>query len=350
MNDSMKSKLIIEEAKYFTRHYSKDITKIIANLVNDNGLSIMASNDIAGDPHIGVIKMLYIRYTLNGVQDTKLVYEGNRVEIYEKKPATTPQQCTYFTDIIIPSYNNDELTANCFKSIKQHTKEGAYRIIWIDNGSKDMSLPMKQLIGVNRICVHFPTNKGFVGAVNEGLRLSDAPSVCLLNNDTVVTSEWLEKLNKILYANKKLGIVGPLTGYGKDNGMDSHHSLSLHSKLLPADAHNWDFNRLNKELEMRYSGRTYNIDFVAFLCAVMKREVIDKVGLLDINYAMGMWDDCDYNRSAQKAGYDIALAIDTCIYHRGRSTFNVVEKEEGLDVERLLRENKAYLDKKWRRN
>ena len=252
------------------------------------------------------------------------------------------------TDIIIPTYNNANLTADCFRSIKKHTKKGTYRIIWVDNGSRDMLEAVHEIQGVNRICVHLTQNKGFVGAVNEGMRISDADTVCMLNNDTVVTANWLEKLNKALYSTDRMGIVGAMTGYHK-NGMDSHHSLSLHDTLLPFEAKDWPIDKINSELELAYSGQIYNknLEFVAFLCAAIKREVVDKIGPLDPNYAMGMWDDLDYNRSVKEAGYTIALALDTCIYHRGRSTFNIVEQEEGLDVTHLIEVNRDYLDRKW---
>ena len=69
--------------------------------------------------------------------------------------------------------------------------------------------------------------------------------------------------------------------------------------------------------------------------------------LLDTKFAMGMWDAVDYNRSAMAAGYQVALSLDTCIYHKGRSTFDVVQRTENLDVGTLLRVNKEYLDRKW---
>ena len=75
--------------------------------------------------------------------------------------------------------------------------------------------------------------------------------------------------------------------------------------------------------------------------------MINKVGPLDPNYAMGMWDDNDYNLAARKLGYKTELAIDTCIYHRGRSTFRLLEQTEGFDVKALLIKNKTYMDKKW---
>jgi GT2 family glycosyltransferase len=84
-----------------------------------------------------------------------------------------------------------------------------------------------------------------------------------------------------------------------------------------------------------------------FLGHHIRRDVINRVGLLDTNYDMGMWDDLDYNLDTRKLGYKTVLALDTCIYHRGRSTFNLIEKKEKFNVNALLKKNRAYLDSKW---
>ena len=254
-----------------------------------------------------------------------------------------------FCDIIIPSYNNEHYTVNCLKSIKKYTKPGTYRVIWVDNGSDSPKSVDKEIADMDHLSIKLPTNEGFVGAINKGLEASDAPNVCLLNNDTEVSDRWLEKLISVLHRSEDLGIVGALTNYGKDGGCDSHHSLTLHSTLLPPESTTWDLAKINKGLELAFPGRTSRITFVAFLCAVIKREVIDKVGHLDTNYAMGMWDDLDYNRGAQKAGYRTELVLDTCIQHHGRATFKIIQKEENFDVDKLLKTNRLYLDKKWRK-
>ncbi len=78
----------------------------------------------------------------------------------------------------------------------------------------------------------------------------------------------------------------------------------------------------------------------------MRRSLVNEIGKLDPNFKMGMWDDVDYNMRVRNAGYKTVYLLDTCIYHRGRSTFDIVEKQEGLNVGELLRNNKHYLDHK----
>ena len=250
-------------------------------------------------------------------------------------------------DIIIPTYENEDLTVACFESIKKYTNN--FRIIWVDNGSKGKQKVQASLQGVNHIAILLPTNQGFVGAVNLGIAVSNAPFVCLLNNDTLVSPRWLEKLIKSLKADPQLGIVGALTApIPGDRRFDSHHNVTwIKNSGKPLSFPEYrNLEDFNLRIEKQFSGMLTSVDFVAFLCAVIKREVVSKVGFLDPNYAMGLWDDCDYNNSIKKAGYKVGLLLDTCIWHKGRSTFDIAEKN-GLDINALLAKNRAYLDRKW---
>lgn len=298
----------------------------------ENAWSLLSRSEY--DRYPGGKKVRFVNYDY-----VNKVFRGFREEVREP-----------LCDIIIPTYNNEDLTIACLESIKQCTTPGTYRVIWVDNCSQEKSKVEKVIECFDHLTINMPKNEGFVGAINAGLQQSKAPFVCLLNNDTLVSPNWLEKLIKILNASPKLGILGTLTEASTAIDplhMDSHHSLSLHKDLVPNKGLGMTLADINKHLETHYSGHTYDISFVAFLCAVIKREVLDKIGLLDPNYAMGMWDDNDYNEATRRAGWETKIAIDTCIYHRGRSTFANIQAQENFNVDKLLRTNKKYLDTKW---
>lgn len=268
-------------------------------------------------------------------------------------------------DIIVPTYENEDLTVACFESIKRCTDPAIYRLIWVDNASRDISKVERCLNDVNHVAVRLPSNVGFVGAVNRGIELSNSAYVCLLNNDTVVSSGWLSKLICALQGSEKLGIVGAITAplpipnmnsypkgtsiYYMKKNYDSHHNIRhiedhAHRRIFPDYTDLESFNRL---IEVKFAGVLADCSFVAFLCAVIKREVIEKVGLLDTGYDFGLYDDSDYNMAVRKAGYLTKLLYSTCIYHRGRSTFDMVQEKEHVDVKALLEKNRAYLKQKW---
>lgn len=259
-----------------------------------------------------------------------------------------------FCDIIVPSYTpsveNESIPVRCFESIKRCTKAGTYRVIWVDNASDDTSKAAEALKGIDHVALKMSKNVGFVRATNRGLAISNSDYVCLLNNDTVVSDRWLEKMVGALERNPDVGIVGPITApSGIPRSYDSHHSIQhiedfARKKIFPPFTNLEDFNRL---IEHRFPGHLADITFVAFLCAVIRREVIEKVGLLDIGYEMGMYDDNDYNMAVRKIGIKTKLLYDTCIFHAGRATFNVMEKKEKFDVDGLVQTSHAYMNKKW---
>ena len=257
------------------------------------------------------------------------------------------------------------MTVACLESIKKNTRD--FRIIWVDNGSKNRQKVQDALLNVNHIAILLPNNHGFVGATNLGIAVSNAPFVCFLNNDTIVSSRWLDKPIGALKKNPKLGIVGAITAplpvldrklwpagitsltqLPKD--YDSHHNIRYiedcveHKPIFPEYKNLEDFNL---KIEKQFSGHLADTTFIAFLCSVLKRAVIDKVGFLDPNYAMGMYDDNDYNLAARKAGWQTKLLYDTCIEHLGHQTFRHLYATEHFDDNALRLKNHVYLKKKW---
>ncbi|MBE3141926.1 MAG: glycosyltransferase, partial [Thermoplasmata archaeon] len=297
-----------------------------------DGLSLLDRNHYDRCPHGR--KVQGVNYTY-----AKAVIKGFRGD--EEMPDQS--QC----DIIIPTYKNEDLTVACLNSIKKYTTSIDYRVIWVDNASGETSKVEEAIRGMHHLRIDMPTNEGFVNAVNRGIKASNSSFICLLNNDTVVSDRWLEKLINVLNKYPKLGIVGPMTLPIKgDRVYDSQHNLSLHPQLFPSTS-KLSLEDTNKVLEFYHHEQLIDISFVAFLCAVIKVEVINKVGLLDTNYHLGMWDDNDYCIATRRFKYEVKLLTDTCIQHKGRSTFIILQDNEGVNLTELMAENKAYLDKKW---
>jgi len=74
-------KLKIISANYYTDLHSIDITNELNNAIEDNKLKIVLSNNIAGDPHKGVVKKGKIKYTFNGQESEKDYQEGDLIEL-----------------------------------------------------------------------------------------------------------------------------------------------------------------------------------------------------------------------------------------------------------------------------
>lgn len=80
------------------------------------------------------------------------------------------------------------------------------------------------------------------------------------------------------------------------------------------------------------------------LCVAYRREVIEKVGLLDERFGMGMYEDDDYAMRLQVAGYHLLCTDSVFVHHFGSSTFNLY----GQDLyQRILEENRKKYESKW---
>lgn len=199
-------------------------------------------------------------------------------------------------DIIIPFYNQSALTVACIQSIKEHTKSHDYRIILIDNGSlaEDHLAVAAALRPSRRLIVRNRTNLGFVKAINQGLSLATAAHVVLLNNDTEVCADWIDKL-LMPFQRLDVGAVGPLSS--SIDSWQGKHSLKSEYRVLNSNA------------------------MLAFFCICIRLDVIQDVGLLDEEFGVGLADDDDYCFRMQSKGYRLALAQNLVIKHHHRTTF-----------------------------
>ncbi len=201
-------------------------------------------------------------------------------------------------DVIIPHCNApgvDPLAAACLRSVRQCSRD--YRVVWVQNGG-EIPEEIRRELGQceEALVVRNETNLGFVRATNQGLR-GGAPYPVMLNNDTRVPPGWLEKLRRPLL-DESVGLAGPLT-----TAIDSWQG-----RVRPR-ANPWTVPD------------EYNL---AFFCAMTRRDVVERVGLLDEGFGMGLGDDDDYCARVRAAGYRLALVTDLVVYHQHRATFRAL--------------------------
>ena len=217
-------------------------------------------------------------------------------------------------DIVIPVWNQPALTKDCIDSIFKYTGQGDYRIIAIDNASeeetKNYLRDLKTSKPGNVEVIRNEENLGFVKAVNQGIAASKASYVCILNNDTIVTKDWLEEMIAIAESTGDIGIVNPSSnnlGQKPANG----EPLELYAE---------------KMAEAR--GTSIELGAAIGFCMLIKRKVLDEIGSFDKIYGMGNFDDTDFSRRAVRAGYRCVRACGAYVYHRENASFNKVKTFE----------------------
>jgi GT2 family glycosyltransferase len=225
-------------------------------------------------------------------------------------------------DIIIPTWNNSDLTVECLISVREHTADA--RIVWIDNGSTPedrakvtAALEKLDLPWISRM---LPENEGFSKAVNRGFAMAESDPIILLNNDTVVTAGWADKMKAALEEHPRLGIVGVVTDTGGIQKWDRFVTQVGFSGGDPA-AH---FNAQPPRFRM------ITASCVPFCCVAFRRAALDEIGKLDEDFGLCLGEDDDYCDRARRAGWQTALALHVFIYHRHRQTVHKVDGWQDL--------------------
>jgi glycosyltransferase involved in cell wall biosynthesis len=227
-------------------------------------------------------------------------------------------------DIIIPVWDQPSFTKECVDSVARNT-EYPHRLIIVDNGSGPETrdyLKGLSAKGAGATLIRNEENLGFVKAANQGLRASDAPYVCLLNNDTVASPGWLERLVAFAEEHEDVGLMNPVCDGHLDTPIDEYAGRL----------------RANR-------GRYMEMNQCFGFCMLIKREVIDKIGYLDEAFGLGGFDDTDYSMRAHIAGYRSVCVHDSYVYHRQHVTFGAMGDRKKL----VAPGEKAYFEK-WPRH
>lgn len=249
--------------------------------------------------------------------------------------------------IVVPVYNQGNMTANCFSNIRHYTKV-PYEIVWVDNGSKDEDFKIVHRAAtkpkMHTKLVKLGTNTGFVKATNQGILNSEGDYVILLNNDCFVYPGWDEKLIHPLKTDETVGAVGPVTQ--SRIAWQEVHNLNTRWKLgLPTfSGKEQDCEKFAKTLETSFNGKYIDIGKLplAFFCVAMKRSLFDHIGLLDEDFGIGLGDDDEFSFRIKANGYKLMLSLGTFIYHKHRTTFKALS----IGVDSLRRRNVKILKEK----
>lgn len=217
--------------------------------------------------------------------------------------------------IVIPTYNHcEDLLKPCVESILKYTDMSRIELIISANGCTDGTAQyleeLKKRCG-QVVVVWNANSAGYTKSTNDGIKVSTGDYILLLNNDTVILDQqhdtWINMLLQP-FENPKVGMTGPMKAW------------------------------------CPYAKK----EFLIFFCAMIKREMIDKIGLLDEMFNPGFGEDTDFAVKMQNLGYEIVQVPDTKhhyskpnfmvggmpIYHKGEGTFADYPGGEKLLAER----------------
>lgn len=253
-------------------------------------------------------------------------------------PATPPQ---HPVDIIVPVYRGLADTCLCIESVLASVNQCAWRLIVINDASPEPEVTewlRERAAQDSRITLlENAENLGFVGTVNRGMALSDSNDVLLLNSDTEVANDWLDRIRRAAYGDSKVASVTPFS----NNATICSYPRFCKDNSLPAG---YDTARLDALCAQTNPGAVVDVPTGVGFCMYIRRDCLAQVGLFDTeNFGKGYGEENDFCQRAAEAGWRNLHLLDTFVLHTGGVSFGDTKSpRERAAMETLRRLHPRY--------
>ncbi len=231
--------------------------------------------------------------------------------------------------IIVPIYNALNDVKICLESLKRSIDFTQTDVLLINDASKeDTQSYLEYFVQENTdfILWHNEKNLGFVQTCNRGLSSGGAEIFVLLNSDTEVPMQFVDKIVKCFEHDSSIGIASPIT---------SHHA----GYNIPIRKRTVD--EMNILLCKRHAPKYYTIPHAEGFCFCIHKNVIDKIGYLDEIYNKGYAEEVDFSFRAIQYGFKNVLIDNLYVIHSQNKSF-------GAEVrEKLMQENSKIFNERW---
>jgi len=240
-------------------------------------------------------------------------------------------------DVIVPIYRGLDETHRCIESVLAGRLSNCAfgRLILIDDCGPEPEL-RRYLSDVARqdavVLLNNPANLGFVASVNRGMAYAGSNDVILLNSDTEVSGNWVDRLVIQAHADSRIGTVTPLSNNAT---ICSYPDLGGRS-TLPAGTTARDMDSACAEANAL---RAVQIPTGVGSCMYIKRACLDDVGAFDEGtFAKGYGEETDFCQRASHRGWIHLLAGDVFVFHLGETSFGASSEERKAKALAIMRE------------
>jgi GT2 family glycosyltransferase len=239
--------------------------------------------------------------------------------------------------IIIVSYNAGADLERCLASIRDHPPRATFETVVVDNGSADRSVEQARAVGAT--VVENRSNVGFARANNIGIRASRGAHLLLLNSDTIVPADAIDRLLGLLARRSDVAVLGPRL-------VDGSGRVELSFGRMIGPLAEWRQKRLttgHARGDPRMSARVEQmtrreqvVDWVSGACLLVRRADAEAIGLFDERFFM-YTEDVDFCAAIRARGRRVLFTPEVEIVHlRGRSRASAPAATEAAYVRSRL--------------
>jgi GT2 family glycosyltransferase/glycosyltransferase involved in cell wall biosynthesis/SAM-dependent methyltransferase len=236
--------------------------------------------------------------------------------------------------IVIPTFNKAEYLYQCLGSVFAHT-EVPYEVIVVDDFSQDVTPLLRQKIK-NIKWVRNPNNLGFLRTANRGASLARGGYVLFLNNDVVVTPQWLSALLRTMEAYPGCGAVGAKL-------VRTDGTLQEAGSIIWQDGSVSGYGRGDNPWKPEYC-YVREVDYCSAACLLVRRDLFEKLRGFDERYVPSYYEDSDLCFALWQAGYKTVLQAQVAVLHHEFVSHSHVGAQHAMEV------NQPKFAEKWKQD
>jgi len=230
------------------------------------------------------------------------------------------------------NWNTRDLLANCLESIYNSSPNFAFSVIVIDNASLDGSAEMVRKLFPTVQLLENQENAGFAKANNQGINLTEANYILLLNPDTVVLSDALQVLVDFMDDHPEAGAIGSRV-------LNPDGSLQTSCYVIPTLSREFvrlfHLGRLCPGSQYRMESWDTNtprrVEMIQGDCLLLRKAALDQVGLLDDSFFIYS-EDIDLCYRLQLAAWVLCWVPQAQVIHYGGQSTSQVAAEMFLKL------------------
>jgi GT2 family glycosyltransferase len=243
--------------------------------------------------------------------------------------------------ITVALYNALPYTIWMLESLYKNTDSG-FEVVLVNNGSNDGT---KQYIewfkdnypGVH--CVHLPQNLGFSLGHNAAFKYIKDNNlqydfICLLNNDVLVSRQWITSMERVSMMDKDIGIVAPVS-----NNAGGTQQVNVTANWTDLE----EFTIASNEYRKKMNGQMTREGVVVGLCMLITKKCFLDCLPFPENHPMTMFDDNLLCLKALHKGYKLVVDRSTIIWHYGQRSF----KANQIDMNKKMKEMNEVFKLAW---